>query len=61
MIYKDLPELQAKISEAITAAGCSITAFAGGTRKGISYALYDVSELPELPAIEGVIRVTNIY
>ena len=61
VIYKDLPELQAKISEAITAAGCSITAFAGGTRKGISYALYDVSELPELPAIEGVIRVTNIY
>ncbi len=61
VIYADAPEMTAKIGAAIAAAGCSVTAFASSVKDGLGYALFDVSELPKLPDMEGVIRVTNIY
>ncbi len=51
----------ADICAKLTAAGARVAAFAGGERKGIGYAIFDVDTLVEAGDIKGVIRITNIY
>ena len=60
-VFKADETAAADICAGLTSQGAKVTAFTGGVRKNIGYALFDTENAVEAKDLKGVIRITNIY